>query len=125
MTKGKNIASWVIQLAVAGLFFVMSFPKLMSNPETVANFVRWGLPSPMHLVIGGFELLGAIGLLIPRTSAMAALGLILIMIGALFTHIIHAEMMMTLLPLVVILLLGFVIYVRNPFYRLEPIATAE
>lgn len=117
MSKGKNIASWVIQVLVAGLFIMMALPKLMSDPETVANFTRWGMPANIYLVIGSFEVLGAIGLLIPRTSPFAAVGLILIMVGALFTHLTHNEMLMALMPLMVMMLLAFVVYVRNPFRK--------
>lgn len=117
MSKGINIASWIVQVLVAGLFMMMAVPKLMSDPETVANFTRWGMPEKIYLVIGTFEVLGAIGLLIPRTSAYAAIGLILIMFGALFTHISHNEMMMALMPIMVMLMLAFVAYVRNPFRR--------
>lgn len=119
MSKGKNIASWIIQVVVALLFIMMAFPKLMSDPETVANFARWGLPAKMYLVIGMFELLGAIGLLIPKTSALAAIGLILIMIGALFTHLTHGEMLMSLMPIMVMALLGFVVFVRKPWGKSE------
>ncbi len=117
MSKGLNIASWIVQALVAGLFMMMAVPKLMSDPEIVANFARWGMPDKIYLVIGSFEILGAIGLLIPRTSTYAAIGLILIMVGALFTHITHNEMMMALMPLMVMMLLIFVVYVRNPFRK--------
>lgn len=113
MTKGKTIALWVIQIMVAGLFLFMGMGKLMSDPEVVANFTRWGMPDKMYLVIGFFEVLGAIGLLIPRLAGFAAVGLILLMGGALFTHLTHGEIM-ALLPLTVMILLGIVVYLRNP-----------
>ncbi len=72
-----------------------------------------------------FELLGAIGLLMPRTAALAAIGLILIMSGALFTHITHGEMMMVILPLMVVFLLGIVVYIRHPFGKVGPMAQVE
>ncbi len=114
MTKGKTIALWVIQILIAGLFLMMGSQKLMSDPETVANFTRWGMPDNIYFVIGTFEVLGAIGLLIPRLAGLAAVGLILIMGGALFTHLTHNEMGMALMPLMVMMLLGVVVYLRNP-----------
>ncbi len=114
MTKGKIIASWIIQVLVAGLFLMMGSQKLMSEPELVANFARWGMPDKMYLVIGFFEVLGAVGLLIPRLAGLASVGLILIMIGALFTHLTHGEMGMAMIPLIVMILLGVVVYLRNP-----------
>ncbi|MGB2913022.1 MAG: DoxX family protein [Pyrinomonadaceae bacterium] len=117
ISKGKNIGSWVLQVMVAGLFMMMAVPKLMSSADVVANFERWGLPGKMYLVIGAFEMLGAIGLLIPKTSALAAIGLIMIMMGALYTHLTHGEMLMAMMPVMVIMMLAFVIYVRNPFNK--------
>lgn len=114
MSKGKTIASWIIQVMIAGLFLMMGSGKLMSDPEVVANFTRWGMPDKIYLVIGTFEVLGAIGLLIPRLAGLAAVGLILIMGGALFTHLTHNEIPMAMLPLVVMILLGVVAYLRNP-----------
>lgn len=112
MSKGRNIAAWIVQIAVAGLFFMMSFAKLSSDPETVANFKHWEM-SDFMMYIGILELLGAIGLLIPRLAGLAAIGLIMLMIGALITHIRFGEMM-AILPAVVMVLLGFVVFTRNP-----------
>lgn len=114
-SKTKNVISWIFQVMVAGLFIMMALPKLMGDPETVANFTRWGMPDKIYLVIGFFEILGAIGLLIPRTTAAAALGLILIMVGALFTHLTHDETMMAIMPLSVMIILAGIVYYRNPF----------
>jgi hypothetical protein len=63
--------------------------------------------------IGGAEVLGAIGLLIPRVAPFAALGLIATMLGAVRTGIVFSEPMHVVLPLVLIALLAFVIYRRR------------
>ncbi len=114
MSKGKKIASWIIQILIAGLFLMMGAGKLMSDPETVANFTRWGMPDKLYLVIGFFEVLGAIGLLIPRLAGLAAVGLILIMGGAVVTHLTHNETGMAVVPFLVIIFLGAIVYLRNP-----------
>lgn len=114
MSKGKTIVAWILQILLAGLFVMSSLPKLTGDAETIANFERWGMPGKMYLVIGAFELLGAIGLVIPRLAGLAAAGLILIMAGALVTHLTHNEMSMAPVPLVVMILLGAVVYLRNP-----------
>jgi len=116
MTKGKNIALWVIQIALVVLFVLMSSQKLLATQDVVDNFQRWGMPDGMYYIIGTFELLGAIGLLIPRTAGMAAVGLILIMIGAVFTHLTHGEYLNSPLPLALfaIVLLVITAYFRKP-----------
>lgn len=114
MSKGKSIASWIIQILIAAMFFMMGGQKLMGEAEVTANFARWGFPGFMQYIIGFFEVAGAIGLLIPRLAGLAASGLILIMIGALGTHLSHSEFNMAPVPVVVSLLLGVVAYVRSP-----------
>lgn len=114
MSKGKNIVLWVIQIVLVALFLMMSSQKLLATQEVVDNFRRWGMPENMYYVIGFFELLGAIGLLIPRTAGMAAVGLILILIGAVFTHLTHSEYGMAFLPITTIALLAVVAYFRKP-----------
>jgi len=114
MSKGKSIASWIIQVLIAGLFLMMGSQKLMGEAEMTANFVKWGMPGFMLYVIGTLEVLGAIGLFIPRLAGLAATGLILLMVGALFTHLIHGEYGIALMPVAVMAMLAVVVYLRNP-----------
>ena len=116
-SKVETIVSWILQILLAGLFVMSAIPKLTSDPELVGNFTRWGMPGKIYLVIGFFELLGAIGLLIPRVAAAAAVGLMLIMVGALFTHLTNYEWGMAIVPLVVTIFLAVVAYLRNPLKK--------
>jgi uncharacterized membrane protein YphA (DoxX/SURF4 family) len=114
MSKYFNIASWVFQVLLAILFIMMGSQKLMGEAEVTANFARWGMPGFMLTAIGALEIAGGLGLLIPKLAGLAAVGLIGIMIGALFTHLSHGEMDMAPVPLVVMVLLAVIVYVRNP-----------
>ena len=49
-------------------------------------FGSMGLPGWFTYLIGGAELLGGIGLLVPRTVRMAAQGLLVIMAGTVIMH---------------------------------------
>ena len=83
----RNIIAWVLQVLL-GLFFIFAgFNKLRDLPATIGMFGNLGLPSVMAYVVGGAELLGGIGLLVPRLTRLAAMGLLIIMIGAVFMHI--------------------------------------
>jgi uncharacterized membrane protein len=57
-------------IAVGVLHFV--------KPEPFVHIVPTWLPAPLALVLvsGGFEVLGGVGLLVPRTRAVAGLGLV-------------------------------------------------
>ncbi|MEW6211827.1 MAG: DoxX family protein [Acidobacteriota bacterium] len=110
----KNIALWVIQALLAAFFALQGAMKLGGGEEVVANFQRWGFPDKFYLLIGGLEILGGIGLLIPRTTIYAAAGLVIIMIGAAITHITHGEAAMLPMPIIPLLLLAAVAYLRRP-----------
>ncbi len=102
--KTKTILMWVCIAPLALLFAFTSFGKLSGDPETDANFIRWGYNPTFKLVIGCLEGLGAIGLLIPRLRKWAAMGLIGIMIGAAYTHFMHDEARFIILNAAVTLL---------------------
>ena len=114
-SKAKNIVGWVLQILLGVFFIALSaVPKLMGEAEVAANFERWGYPGWFLLVTGVLELLGGIGLLIPMTAGWAASGLVLVMLGAAWTHISHNEGLVVLVPLVFLALLAVVAYVRWP-----------
>ena len=83
----RNTIAWILQVLL-GLFFIFAgFNKLRDLSATISMFGNLGLPSVLAYVVGGAELLGGIGLLVPRLTRLAAMGLIIIMIGAVFMHI--------------------------------------
>jgi putative oxidoreductase len=82
----RNIIAWILQVLLAVMFIKAGFDKLSNLDGTMKMFGGLGLPSWFGGLIGAAELLGGIGLLVPRTVRLAALGLIIIMIGAVFMH---------------------------------------
>lgn len=82
----RNIIAWILQALLAAMFIYSGAHKLMDLAGTTKMFEGLGLPSWFAALIGGAEVLGGIGLLVPRTVRPAALGLIIIMIGAVFMH---------------------------------------
>lgn len=82
----RNIISWVLQVLLGLAFIFSGGNKLAHLSDTVAMFGKMGLPAAVTYLVAGGELLGGIGLLIPRFVRPAALGLIIIMIGAVFMH---------------------------------------
>jgi uncharacterized membrane protein YphA (DoxX/SURF4 family) len=63
------------------------------------RFAQWGYPAHAHYVVGVLEIVGGVGVLIPRWRRAAAAILMALMIGALCTHAIHAEFMRLVPPL--------------------------
>lgn len=82
----RNIVSWILQVLI-GLAFVFSGGnKFLHLADTISMFGKLGLPVAVAYLVAGGEVLGGIGLLVPRLVRPAALGLLLIMLGAAFMH---------------------------------------
>jgi MYXO-CTERM domain-containing protein len=85
--------------------------KLSGNPQAIEGFAKYGYSDGFRLFIGACELSGAIGLWIPRLSFWAAAGLMVIMLGAIYTHVTSAEAPTG--AAVALILLGFVAWQRR------------
>ena len=96
---------------LAALFLFAGVTKLIGLPAMVEHFQHWGFPAWFCYVIGVLEILGAVGLLVPRYAAEIASALIMLMIGALFTLLRAGESFLA--PLLVIVLLGAVTWLRS------------
>jgi hypothetical protein len=117
-----NRALWIVQGLLALLFLFAGGMKLVVPLEALKGPVP--LPGPFMRFIGVVEVLGAIGLILPELlhirpglTPPAAVGLVIIMIGATAITLAGGEGAMALIPLVVGLLLAFVAYGR---WRLVP-----
>ncbi|MFD1470551.1 DoxX family protein [Hymenobacter caeli] len=70
-----------------GLAFIASgVHKFMDLPGTVGMFSGMGLPGALAYIIASAEVLGGIGLLVPRFTWLAAAGLVIVMAGAVVMH---------------------------------------
>jgi uncharacterized membrane protein YphA (DoxX/SURF4 family) len=112
-----NIVIWVLQgllaaaFAAAGLMkLTQPRTKLTQNMGWVEDFSDSGVKG-----IGGVELLAAIGLILPAATKilpvltpLAATGLVLLMIGAIVTHVRRNENQM-IAPAAVLLILAAVV----------------
>jgi uncharacterized membrane protein YphA (DoxX/SURF4 family) len=110
-SRNLKIAIWIASGLMTALFLAAGSGKVMGAEEVVATFTRYGHSDGFRIFIGASELAGAIGLWIPRLGFWAAAGLIVIMIGAVYTHLTHAEAFFG--PVVAALLLAFVAWSRR------------
>ncbi|MEV0701693.1 DoxX family protein [Saccharopolyspora sp. NPDC050389] len=85
--RGVHVALWALQILLAAFFVFASAPKLLGDPMAVQMFDLIGLGQWFRYLTGGLELLGAIGLLVPRLTGLAALGLAAVMVGATITQV--------------------------------------
>lgn len=117
-----NIALWIIQGLLAVLFTMAGGMKLTQPKEQLAARMGWvnDFSAGTVKLIGGLELLGAIGLIapvltgiLPWLTPLAALGLVLTMIGAAITHLRRGENQGIIANVVLLLLAAFVAYGRS------------
>jgi ubiquinone/menaquinone biosynthesis C-methylase UbiE len=77
----------VLRGVLAALFVMGALVKLTGRPEAVATFEQLGLGQGFRVFVGVCELAGAAGLFLGPLSALAALGLSALMIGAVASHL--------------------------------------
>ena len=119
ISKAGNVTAWVLCGLLGFVYVSTGLPKLglfteEMVTEVTENFRRYGHPDAFRIFIGVCEVAGAVGLLIPRLASLAALGLMAIMCGAIYTHATHGENLEMIGPLVLLGLLGITALLRRP-----------
>ncbi len=113
---------WIIQVLLALTFLFAGGTKLVLSPEAMAAMGspnQVALPGWFVRFIGVAEVLGALGLILPGLlrikpwlTPLAAVGLVVIMIGATVLNIVADGVAAGVVPLVIGLLSAFVAYGR-------------
>ncbi|ADD41390.1 DoxX family protein [Stackebrandtia nassauensis] len=85
-SRALNITLWTVQSVLAAFYAFAATPKLLGDPTTADMMAQIGFANWVGYFIGAAELAGAIGLLIPRLTSLAATGLALLMVGATVTN---------------------------------------
>lgn len=94
----------IIALLLALVFFASGAAKLAGLEFEIAAFEGWGYPLWFMYLAGFVEVTGAVMLVLRRTSTLAAAGLAAFMIGAVGTHVMHAEWGMLVVASTILLL---------------------
>jgi uncharacterized membrane protein YphA (DoxX/SURF4 family) len=80
--------SWVLQIALCGMFLMAGTLKLAGSPEMIDTFAAIGLGQWFRYFTGAVEAAGAFLILVPATAPYAALALGITMVGAIVTHLV-------------------------------------
>ena len=113
-----DTALWILQSLLAGIFLATGMIKLTQpRLKMAAGPMTWAadVTDGRFRTIGLLEVIGAIGLILPGALGIApglvpvaALGLVLTMIGAIVTHVRYGETERLVVPIV---LLGLALFV--------------
>jgi putative oxidoreductase len=85
--RAVTIALWALQALLALMFVMAGLAKVFGDPAMVEMFATIGIGQWFRYAVGALEIFGAVGVLIPRLSWLAALGLVCLMAGATLTNL--------------------------------------
>jgi putative oxidoreductase len=112
--RGLSITLWSLQIFFAAFLLIVSAaPKFAGQRDAVESFAKIGWGQWFRYFTGTVEAAGAIGLLIPRLTTFAAVGLIGLMIGAVLTQILVLAPVWALMPAVFGVLFGVIAWHRR------------
>jgi putative oxidoreductase len=112
MVKSRGRAMPVVAAVLGLMLAVSGVTKLVGESHQVAMFTMVGLPGWFLALVGTFEVIGGILLLVPATTPVGSLILSTIMVGALWTHVALGEWV-KLVPVGVLLALLLMIFRSN------------
>jgi uncharacterized membrane protein YphA (DoxX/SURF4 family) len=111
--KIQNYTVWILQIILGLLFMAAGVGKFLGASFWEKRFSDWGYPDHLYLFVGGLEVLAAVLLFIPRWSLYAASTLVVVMIGAVATHIFSQEFADILRPGLYLLFLSALVYLKR------------
>lgn len=119
-----NIVLWIIQILLALEFLFAGITKLVPGMMPPPPPGAWLPPMWFLIFIGVCEVLGALGLVLPGLfrrqqylTVFAAIGLTILMIGAVIISVMTMGVAAGVLPLITGVLCVFVAYGRSRAYR--------
>lgn len=127
--KGLRIALWAVQILLALAFGAAGFMKVAQPIEALTATMAWvGDVHPMLVrFIGVAEIAGALGLILPaltrvrpRLTALAAVGLLIVMVLAAGFHVVRGEVGMVAPSIILGLLAAFVAWGRARVAPVRP-----
>ncbi|MGY3204823.1 DoxX family protein [Streptomyces sp. TE5632] len=86
--RAVDITIWACQAVLVLVFLAAGSAKLAGAEEMVKAFDDIGAGQWLRYFVGVVEVIGAIGLLVPRLVGLAALGLAGLMTGAVITNLV-------------------------------------
>jgi uncharacterized membrane protein YphA (DoxX/SURF4 family) len=121
-----NILLWIVQILLAALFIFAGVMKFVIPVQEMTKNMKVPIPGSFLLFIGVLEILGGLGLVLPSLlkikpilTPLAAIGLAIIMIGAVVVSVAGGDVASAFMPLIVGLLCIFIAYAR---WRMKPIS---
>jgi putative oxidoreductase len=127
-SRALNIALWALQVLLAAAYLAHGW-LMVSPPAELLAIMNEQLGEGFRLFIGVAELLAAAGLILPgvtrilpKLTALAAAGLMIVMSSATVLHVFRGENGSAVSAAVLFVLVTFVAYAR---WKVQPIAARK
>ena len=85
--KSKNLLLWACRVVAAVIMAQTLYYKFTAAPESIYIFSQVGMEPEGRIATGIAELIAAVLIVIPKTSLIGATLALIIMIGAIATHV--------------------------------------
>ena len=119
-SRATTIIAWIAQVLAAAILITAASSKLTSAPDAIALFSTLGVEPWGRFALGSVELLTAALLLFPRTAGIGGLFGIVLMTGAIATHLFKIGVMyggdpsLFIMAVLVFLSSAITVYLRRP-----------
>ena len=113
-TRLRTLGHWIARVLVALGMLAAGLSKFSPSSGWAARFHDWGYAPWFLTVIAVLEIVGAVGLLVPRTLRPAAAVLTVVLLGAGYTHLTHGQGAQVLRPLAYLAVLALALWLRPP-----------
>lgn len=112
MMQRRNRITTVLAVLLGVAMIGSGATKLAGQSTQVAAFAAFGLPGWFRALVGTFEVVGGVLVIVPATTPAGTLILSTILVGALWAHASQAEWLRTI-PVVVLLAMFLSIFRVN------------
>lgn len=113
LSKAKKVGMWVSLGLASAAFASAGLAKLAGVEQMHMSFAAMGLPLWFGYFIGACEVAGAVGIWLRRTSIYACVGLFIIMLGAIYFHVVYDAVANVIPALILAILVSYIFVVRN------------
>ena len=113
MYRPKSKVQMVITVLLTLAFLGSGIMKLTGSEQISQGFDKWGYPIFFMYVIGLCEVAGAIGFWLRRFSYAAKVCILLLMAGAVLTHLVFDTFQEAVPPLVLIVLTAVTLWLHR------------
>lgn len=113
-TLASSRALLVLRVLLAAFFVYLAVKNLAGDARMAEDFRRWHYGDGFRIAVAVAQLAGAAALFVPPLTFAGALGLTVVLLGALVTHLRHDPPASALPALVCLLILLPVLWAARP-----------